>query len=163
MRIILFLTSLALLFSCSNDTDNQNNVTIDNRSKIEIWKLISIKNDTGDEISNDCELENGKIIVQYGPMSIDPLERDTAIFTEGKMESSECRITTTNNILWYWFGDKLITVSQNIRYNYDCLMETENGNLYMSTTLTSYEDGPVHITENLKTCKYIRESVEYLD
>jgi len=164
MRKIFFLSALFIFFSCSNDNDNQNCLTIDNRAVQTTWKLISIKNDAGNEIANDCELQNGLIVEKYDPKIVDPFEQDKAILTEGRMENSECQTVTMNNVSWNQFGDRLSIHTSDSHYYYNYLMERVNGNSYMYLTLTSYEDGTgSHIIEELKTLKYQCENIEYFD
>lgn len=167
MKKLLLITSLAFLFSCSNNDDNNNqgHLTIPTQTSITTWRLVSVTNNEGIEIATDCELQNGQIIVTNDPSISDPYLQQTADITEGKIENTDCRAVTVNDLSWGLFGQQAIATSEDLMYFYDCEIKTENMEHFMSLTLTHWQDLGGNSTYSIepKTLKYRHESVVYLD
>ena len=171
MKKIFFFFFFTTILSCTttnndndNDNDNQGRLEIDNRISITTWKLISIKNDAGKEIANDCELQNNKIILKYNPKSDDPSQRETVTLIEGKIINQGCQTITTKNINWMLFSQlHLYFPNNNTTYFYDYKPFNENKNTYMTITLTGFDDGFYHAVDERKTYRYMVEHKEFLD
>ncbi|ESU27367.1 hypothetical protein FLJC2902T_20720 [Flavobacterium limnosediminis JC2902] len=168
MKKILFFICLILLISCSsdNDSDNKKAVLTPILKSIETWKLISIKDESGNEIANDCELQNGRIVVNDDQTIADPFQQTIATITEGKLEGQECHIVTTTNIHWYDFMGLLQCTFPNNGYifDYNCTRSYDNDhNVYKTITLSRYygDIGAYYFGEYQKTYKYILESTVY--
>ncbi|HRE79283.1 MAG TPA: hypothetical protein PLL09_15815 [Flavobacterium sp.] len=164
MKKIFLLISLTVLLSCSKDDDSQDFVHIPNQTTITTWKLISITDDLGNEIANECELEHGKIIVESG-LDSDNFFRTKATITDGKFENQTCDIITTNFTSWSRDNNSLyLSLPNGDRSFYEYLETFENEILYMSITLLYTEDrdsGIIDEEEELITYNYIRESIEF--
>ncbi|WP_299518323.1 hypothetical protein, partial [uncultured Flavobacterium sp.] len=134
------MISLTVLLSCSKDDDSQDFVHIPNQTTITTWKLISITDDLGNEIANECELEHGKIIVESG-LDSDNFFRTKATITDGKFENQTCDIITTNFTSWSRDNNSLyLSLPNGDRSFYEYLETFENEILYMSITLLYTED-----------------------
>lgn len=164
MKKIFLLISLTVLLSCSKDDDSQDFVLIPNQSTITTWKLISITDNLGNEIANECELEHGKIIVESG-LDSDNFFRTTVTITDGKFENQTCDSINTNFTSWSRDNNSLsMRLPNGDRSFYEYLETFENEILYMSITLLYTEDrdsGIIDEEEELITYNYIRESIEF--
>lgn len=165
MKKIFLLISLTILLSCSKDDDNsQYFVPLLNQTTITTWKLISITDDLGNEIANECELEHGKIIVESG-LDSDNFFRTQATIFDGKFENQTCEIITKDIVSWSRDNNSLyLSLPNGDRRFYEYVETFENEILYMSITLLYTEDRDSSIIdeeEELITYKYIRESIEF--
>jgi hypothetical protein len=165
MKKIFLLISLTILLSCSKDDDNsQYFVPLLNQTTITTWKLISITDDLGNEIANECELEHGKIIVESG-LDSDNFFRTIVTITDGKFENQTCDSITTNFTSWNRDNNSLsMRLPNGDRSFYEYEETFENEILYMSITLLYTEDrdsGIIDEEEELITYNYIRESIEF--
>lgn len=164
MKKIVSFICLTVLLSCSKDDDSQDFVPLLNQTTITTWKLISITDDLGNEIANECELEHGKIIVESG-LDSDNFFRTIVTITDGKFENQTCDSITTNFTSWSRDHNSLyLSLPNGDRRFYEYIETFENEILYISITLLYTVDRDYFIIdeeEELITYNYIRESIEF--
>lgn len=160
MKKIFLLLSLLFVISCSKDEGDGVSLTPLGH-RIETWKLISVKDAAGVEISNDCEILNEQLLLEVNPTAAD----ESGYTREGIMANGECDIVSHYISSWYTSNTTMYVYIDGTHYRYDYSRTFENGTSYMSLTLEGYGNSIEFMTtpDQFRNCTYKLEGVEFIE